>query len=162
MDDVRIRPAEIADLEALIKELGQEPYFTDRMKRSADGLGFLLTAWLRDRPVGDVYLWLEPAEELPIREHLPETPLLTHLEVHPAYRNRGTGTDLVGAAEKELANRGHVQVALAVEIENQAARRLYDRLGYKVWPHSTVECLALDNGIGYRKPEICYVMVKRL
>lgn len=162
MDRVRIRPAEPTDLAALVEELDQRLYFTDRLARQASGRGVLLTAWRDRRPIGDVYLWLEEAEERPIREHLPDTPLLTHLEVHRDYRNRGTGTDLVGAAEKELANCGFAKVALAVEIGNHDAKRLYHRLGYEEWEHSTVECLALDDGTRSRRTEVCRIMVKRL
>jgi len=159
---VRIRPADETDLAALVNELGQEPFFVDRLKRQANDLGLLLTAWLGDRPIGDVYLWLEPAEEQPIREHLPRTPLLTHLEVHPAYRNRGTGTELIRATEKEAANRDHDQLALGVELHNHHAMRLYQRLGYREWSYSTVECFALDDGAGSRTPEVCRIMFKHL
>ena len=162
MPDLRIRPAERTDLAALTEELGQRPFFTDRLDRQADGRGLLLTAWLRNRPIGDVYLWLEPAEEQPIRDHLPGTPLLTHLEIHPDHRKRGTGTQLISAAERVLADRGHPQVALAVEQHNFDAMRLYRRLGYREWAHSTVECLALSDGNTPPKAETCRIMVKQL
>lgn len=162
MSDLRIRPAERTDLAALTEELGQRPFFTDRLNRQQDGRGLLLTAWLDNRPIGDVYLWLEPAEERPIRDHLPGTPLLTHLEIHPDHRKRGAGTMLIDAAEQALTDRGHEQVALAVEHRNQAAMRLYHRLGYREWPHSTVVCFALSDGDKPPVAETCRIMVKRL
>jgi GNAT superfamily N-acetyltransferase len=163
MPALRIRPAEATDLVALTEELGQGPFFTDRLDRQANGRGLLLTAWLtNNRPIGDVYLWLEEAEEEPIRHHLPDTPLITHLEIHPDHRRQGSGTKLVRAAEQELAELGHNLVALAVEETNKGAMRLYHRLDYQEWPHPTIECLTMADATGFRKSETCLIMVKHL
>jgi GNAT superfamily N-acetyltransferase len=162
MVDLRIRPARNVDLAALSEELGQGPFFTDRLERQAAGLGLLLTAWRDNRPIGDVYLWLEPAEEQEIRERLPETPLLTHLEIHPEHRKRGFGTRLAKAAAQELADRGHHQVALGVDLGNHDAMRLYRRLGYREWAHPPIPCFTFADGDGRREIEICRIMVKRL
>jgi GNAT superfamily N-acetyltransferase len=162
MPALRIRPAEATDLAALTEELGQAPFFTDRLNRQAKGHGLLLTAWLNTRPIGDVYLWLEEAEEAPIRHHLPDTPLITHLEIHPCHRRQGSGTKLMGVAEHELTKLGHNLVALAVEQTNKDAMRLYVRLGYREWPHSTVECLTMADNTGPRISETCHIMIKHL
>ncbi|QFU90437.1 GNAT family N-acetyltransferase [Amycolatopsis sp. YIM 10] len=162
MSELRIREAGSADLPQLTHVMGQEPYFTDRLSRQKDGLGRLLVAWQDDRPVGVVYLWLEPAEEAELREHLPDTPLLTHLETHVEHRARGIGTSLVRAAEQWLTEKGYDRVALAVETTNDRAARLYARLGYREWPHSTVRCLSLTDSAGRRNVEICRIMVKPL
>lgn len=162
MCTLRIRPAKPTDLAALIEELGQEPFFADRIDRQLDGRGLLLTAWLDNRPIGDAYLWLEPAEEPPIREFLPGTPLLTHVEIHPHHRRQGHGTELIGTAEQVLASGGHEQVALAVEKHNHDAFRLYYRLRYREWPRPMVECLTFADGTGSRRTEICRIMTKRL
>jgi len=163
MPTLRIRPAEPTDLAALTEELGQGPFFTDRLNRQANGRGLLLTAWLtNNRPIGDVYLWLEEAEEEPIRHHLPRIPLITHLEIHPDHRRQGSGTKLVRAAEQELFRLGHNLVALAVEQSNNDAMRLYRRLDYREWPYSTIECLTLADHTGFREAEICHVMIKNL
>ncbi|UJW30570.1 GNAT family N-acetyltransferase [Saccharothrix sp. AJ9571] len=162
MNEVRIREAGSADLPLLIRAMGQERYFSDRLDRQKDGLGRLLVAWQEDRPIGVVYLWLELAEEPELREHLPDTPLLTHLETHVEHRARGIGTSLVGAAERWLADKGYDRVALAVETTNVRAARLYARLGYQEWPHSTVRCLSLTDSDGRRNVEVCRIMVKPL
>lgn len=162
MSDLHIRPARTGDLAALVEELGQRRFFADRLERQASGRGLLLTAWQDDRPVGDVYLWLEPAEEPEIREHLPGAPLLTHLEVRREHRRRGFGTELIRAAEQELADRAHEQVVLAVERDNDRALRLYHRLGYREWDHPPIRCYALADRNGNREEEICRIMVKRL
>ena len=85
-----------------------------------------------------------------------------HLEVRPGYRNRGIGTKLIKAAEGHLHRLGHTQVALAVEINNFDAARLYKRLGYFPWPHTAIIChSALDNR-RTRVAEVCNVLVKQL
>ena len=122
----------------------------------------LLTAWRGMRPIGVLYLWLEAAEEAEIRDHLPGTPILNHLEIHAEYRGGGNGTKLITAAERRLRKLGFKQVALAVEVTNRRAARLYARLGYEEWPHSTIACYSLTDGSGRRAVEICRILVKLL
>lgn len=162
MRDLHIRPARPTDLAALTGELGQGPYFADRLSRQQRGDGLLLTAWRAHRPIGVVYLWLEDAEEPEIRDLLPDTPLLTHLEIHQDHRNQGIGTRLVRAAEQELAALGHTLVALGVEMTNVGAAMLYLRLGFREWPHSPIACFAHADDNGFRRIEICRIMTKSL
>jgi ribosomal protein S18 acetylase RimI-like enzyme len=162
MGNLRIRRARPADLDVLIKGLGQRGFFDDRFSRQSKRLGMLLIAWRDVRPIGVVYLWLEDAAEAELREHLPDTPILNHLEIHPDHRGGGTGTKLIRAAERRLRKLGFQQVALAVEITNQRATLLYRRLGYEEWPHPNVECYSLTDGGGVRRVEVCRIMVKTL
>ncbi|HEX6358519.1 GNAT family N-acetyltransferase [Actinophytocola sp.] len=162
MGDLHIRRARPADLDILVGELGQRRFFEDRLSRQNEHLGMLLTAWRGDRPIGVVYLWLEDAEEAELLRHLPGTPILNHLEVHPDHRGVGTGTKLIEEAERRLRMLGFDKVALAVEKTNSGAARLYERLGYEDWPHPMVRCLTLADGNGDRAVEICRVMVKAL
>jgi ribosomal protein S18 acetylase RimI-like enzyme len=162
MDELRIRRARAADYDVLVETLGQRRFFDDRFSRQGAGLGVLLVAWRGGTPIGVIYLWLEAAEEPELREHLPGTPILTHLEIHPEHRRDGAGTALIEAAERRLRLLGHEQVALAVEIDNDGAARLYKRLGYEEWPHDTVACLSLTDGDGERQIEVCQIMVRRL
>jgi ribosomal protein S18 acetylase RimI-like enzyme len=162
MGNLHIRRASPADLEVLVRELGQPRFFADRISRQNDKLGVLLTAWRHTRPVGIVYLWLEKAEEAELREHLPDTPILNHLEIHPDHRGRGIGTKLINAAERRLGKLGFDQVALAVEVTNRRATRLYRRLGFEEWAHPPLRCYSLTDSNGERHVEICQIMVKPL
>lgn len=165
MAEVEIRPAEPGDLAALVASLGDEDFFADRLARQQAGRGVLLTAWLADDPVGDVYVWLERADEPEVRDHLPGVPLLNHVEVRHDHRNSGIGTELVHAAERLLAERGHRRVALAVRIDNTDAYRLYARLEYEIWGHPPVECVyefRLPDGTRKRGVETCDMLVKEL
>lgn len=52
--------------------------------------------------------------------------------VKNAWRNQGIGSYLMCFVEKDLRRRGYEYVTLNVAKENQAAVRLYQRLGYQV------------------------------
>ncbi|HEX4817541.1 MAG TPA: GNAT family N-acetyltransferase [Nonomuraea sp.] len=165
MGPSEIRRADPADLPAIVAALGQKGYFTDRLTRQARGHGLLLIAWKGTEVVGDVYLWLGPAEEPELRALLPDVPLLTHLEVAPGRRDHGVGTHLLRTAEGWLHAAGHRRVALGVSLDNHAAQRLYARLGYTEWPHgelATTTTVYHPDGKRERRPDFCLVMVKDL
>jgi RimJ/RimL family protein N-acetyltransferase len=65
-------------------------------------------------------------------------PELGHLEVLGPFRRRGIGTALIRAGEDTPRRLGHERLALGVGVDNAAARRLYERLGYVDWGHGTV------------------------
>ncbi len=156
-----VRPALDADLPALVDTLGQERFFTGYLDRQRTGAGTLLVAWLDGRPVGDVYLRCEPADEPEIREHLAGVPLLVHHEVHPEHQRRGIGTALIEAAERLAAERGLTRTALAVGVDNPDAVRLYRRLRYVDWRRGTVDVSWEEPGHGM-VTLICEVLVKPL
>ncbi|GAA4508838.1 MULTISPECIES: GNAT family N-acetyltransferase [Nonomuraea] len=162
---VRIRAAVHGDLVALVNSLGQEPYFRERLAGQREKHGVLLVAWDGFTPIGDVYLWLDPAEEPEVRERLPGVPLLTHLEVAPEHRNQRIGTRLMGAAERRLRELGHDRVALGVDPRNRRVWPLYRRLGYVEWPHPpvpTTRRIYLPGGRVEQVPDVCRILVKDL
>ncbi|MER5646435.1 GNAT family N-acetyltransferase [Streptosporangium sp. NPDC002524] len=173
MGTADIRQATGGDLPAMVRSLGQEEYFSDRLALQDSGHGLLLVAWQEgvtdggagDVAVGDVYVWLAAAEEAELRAHLPHVALLTHLEVVAGRRNEGIGTELLRAAEHRLWDLGHKQVALGVGLDNRDAQRLYARLGYTEWPHgqvATTEVVYHPGGERELRPEICRIMVRQL
>jgi len=52
--------------------------------------------------------------------------------VRPNFRNQGIGTQMMKTIEADLKERGFTQVALNVGLDNQDARRFYNRLGYLI------------------------------
>ncbi len=52
------------------------------------------------------------------------------LEVHPAFRSRGIGAELLGRAEDSARTAGALSIALHVDVENATAIRLYESRGY--------------------------------
>jgi GNAT superfamily N-acetyltransferase len=137
-----IRTATVDDLAALrrISQDNQAGYLADHLDRQKRGLGELIVARLNGYVVGNLYLWLDRADEPEIRQYLPGVPLLQHAWVTPPLRDRGIGTALLTTAEDRLRAGGHRRVALAVERTNHDAARLYHRLGYHDWAHGPVRC----------------------
>ena len=54
------------------------------------------------------------------------------LVVHPDFRGMGIGTKLLQHAEAVAATSGKHRITLGVIEENDGARRLYERCGYKL------------------------------
>src|ERR1700730_6248678 len=162
---VDVRQACDADMMPLYRAMGSADFFAERLVRQEKGNGVLFVAWLDGEPVGDVYLWLERADEKIIRRYLPSVPLLTHLEVLPEFRKQGIGRQLILAVEDYLIENGYDRIALAVRVDNKNAARLYWDLDYRDWGHGVVECTPYasnDDGGSTAELELCYVMVKEL
>ncbi|HEX5400952.1 MAG TPA: GNAT family N-acetyltransferase [Pseudonocardiaceae bacterium] len=151
-----------ADFEPLTRSLGDTAYYTDWLRRQDAERGELLIAFLHDRPVGAIYLWLEDADEPEIRRHLPGVPLLRHLRVLRPRQRQRIGTTLITVAEARLRKLGRTQVAMAVDVTNVDAARLYDRLGYQLWDHGEISCSPLSTTNGNGSMDVCRVLVKTL
>jgi ribosomal protein S18 acetylase RimI-like enzyme len=85
------------------------------------------------------------------------------VRVRPEFRNRGIGTQLLLAAEAELIERGFSYATLNVGQENFEARRLYERLGYRIIaPESGRWSYEDENGFRHEVHEPAWRMVKTL
>ena len=60
----------------------------------------------------------------------PGIPDIQSLRVMPAFRGLNIGTRLIEACENEVLQQNGNRIGLAVALNNGAARRLYERLGY--------------------------------
>jgi ribosomal protein S18 acetylase RimI-like enzyme len=102
---VSVRPsdrrAEVA------KKLGRDPDLFLVAEREGRVVGVIMGAWDGRRG------WLH------------------HLAVDVAYRQAGIGSALIAEVEARLRAKGCLKVNLLVWADNQAARRLYARLGYQ-------------------------------
>jgi GNAT superfamily N-acetyltransferase len=87
-----------------------------------DAGGEYLVAWEDDDPVGHAHL-ASSSTEL-------DVPEIQDVYVLPERRRAGIATALTRAAEQLFAERGYDRVSLSVGIGNEAARQLYERLGY--------------------------------
>lgn len=114
--DVEIRPAVARDLPALRTWSGQaDPVFKPALE-SKDRL--LLVALANGRfPIGHVLVDLSG--------------IVSHLLVLAGFRDQGLGTALMAEAEDAIRAHGGGHATLMVEKTNEAAIRLYDRLGYR-------------------------------
>ena len=79
-------------------------------------------AWDSDEPVGHAFVaW--SGTKLGVPE-------IQDVWVLPERRRSGVATALTEAAEEEARRTGASRISLSVGIANEAARALYDRLGY--------------------------------
>jgi GNAT superfamily N-acetyltransferase len=162
---VEVRRASGADLGPLVAAFGSRHFFGGCLARPGGGDGVLLIAWLDGRPVGDVFLARDLADEPEVRRWLPGVPRLVHLEVDGRVQRRGIGTVLVHAGEEVARRLGDRRLALGVALDNPGARRLYERLGYSDWGHGTVVGTWQDHdhdGPPVTRSEVLAMLVKDL
>ena len=75
------------------------------------------------------------------------------IDVHPDFRQRGIGDQLMELAEQRLRRGGAMRIVLEVSVENDPALQFYAKLGYltrRLLPHY------------YRNESDAYLMEKRL
>lgn len=83
------------------------------------------------RYVGRVTLRHDWGDETSIIEKdFPGLPQINALEIDEDYRRRGLATMLIAAAENEARCQGFSMIGLGVEISNEPAKKLYEKLGY--------------------------------
>jgi ribosomal protein S18 acetylase RimI-like enzyme len=141
--DVRIDGATLADLDALAemwtdlvgsqREHGAHLLAGRNRETARDFLGQavaadnVLVARTGDRTIGFVQF----REERGVYDQDRDRGFVDNVYVRPADRNDGVGGRLLAAAEASLADRGMDAVALSVLAGNRAARRFYERRGYR-------------------------------
>ncbi|HWH69019.1 MAG TPA: GNAT family N-acetyltransferase, partial [Candidatus Sulfotelmatobacter sp.] len=115
-------------------------------RRQQRGGNLMLLAEVNGVPVGQVWVDL-------CRSKSETTPFLWALRVIPWLQGLGIGTRLLEAAEAEVRQRGFTCLELGVEKPNRRARKLYERLGYRVVGQ-------LQDEYSYRTPQGRSVHVK--
>lgn len=80
---------------------------------------YYLVAKVNERAVGYIGIWLIAGEG-----HV------TNVAVHPDYRGRGIGNQLMTAIERLAGERGVNRLTLEVRVSNERAQNLYRKLGY--------------------------------
>jgi ribosomal protein S18 acetylase RimI-like enzyme len=134
ISSVRIRTAAEEDLPAL-EWNGEYAHFRrlyqDIFRSSKRGEAVLWVAELEDQEIiGQLFVQLNSA-----RPELADGIRRAYIygfRVQAAYQGRGVGTRMMQAAEGDLLQRGYQLVTLNVNRDNPGARRLYERLGYRV------------------------------
>lgn len=66
----------------------------------------------------------------------PGVPDIQSVRVHPIFRGLKIGSHLLACCEKIIASRGFTSAGLSVAVENDKAKKLYERHGYQVAGHS--------------------------
>jgi len=108
---IEVRPLDPADE----RTLARLPF----SRLGAPG-GEYLVAWAAGEPVGHAHVdW----------QHHP--PQLQDVFVSERLRRRGIATMLTAAAESRALKRGHRSLGLEVGLDSDAARTLYEKLGFR-------------------------------
>ncbi len=124
---VRLRHAEAADVPALVAL--ERNFSGDRMSRAS--LARLVAApaasvWVAElggQVVGDAVVAYPPGSD---------AARVYSLAIEPGFRRRGIAASLMRRLELEAVERGCSALRLEVRVDNVAARRLYEALGYEL------------------------------
>ena len=94
----------------------------------------------------------------------PGIPDIQSVRVHPAFRGQSVGSHLLAGCERLGAARHFQRISLSVGTQNSAARRLYERHGYRVVdePYLDVWHYANAAGENVRVEEMVLDMLKGL
>lgn len=154
---IEIRDLTLADLEQLRWSGGRSQLVAigQQLERVTAGLAEYLVACLPSGfPAGT--LAVDYADRA-------DTGLIHQVAVHGLMQSCGLGTLLMAVAEERIANRGRGYAELSVEHDNDAARRLYERLGYVAFGEEATEWDEdQPDGTVTRYRTMCTMMRKRL
>ena len=113
-----LRPAPEANARAAFDRLCEivesQSHVTLIARRDGERVGFLMLL-----------------DDLPDEVTLLPQGFVAYMAVEPGARRDGVGSALMAAAEDEARRRGLPYIALMVTEDNEAARRLYERGGYR-------------------------------
>jgi GNAT superfamily N-acetyltransferase len=113
----------VSELSADQVELVDRYLPLSRLSDQGDEGSTYLIAWEDDRPIGHAHIAWSGT-------HL-GLPEIQDVFVLPEHRRRGIASRLTEAAEAEARRRGSDRISLSVSQEqNQAAKLLYEKLGY--------------------------------
>ena len=125
LQKIKIRPASLEDLpklEYIEKSSFSNPYSLSLLKTLVTlNFGEFLVAVLNGNIVGYVSSIFENFSSATI----------VSIAVHPKYRRKHVGDVLLKILLEKLKNKGFVEVKLEVRESNIAARRLYEKFGFK-------------------------------
>ncbi len=162
--EVVFRFAERSDLPNL-EWYGEYTHFRRVFMRAFEdqlaGRRLILLADVNGWPIGQVFIQLESwDDQFPDRG---TRAYLYSLRVMDAFRQQGIGTALLREAEAILIARGYESVSIAAAKDNPGARRLYERLGYRVFAEDDGRWNYVDHEGRVRHViEPCWVLEKHL
>lgn len=128
---VTVRAATADDLPALERDIPTKGGGTaTRLARSLSGVSTLLVAVHEEWRVGRGEVLWDGCKADAVRAAHPGVPELNGLDVGEPWRGRGVGTAIVEHAAALVREAGRPAIGLGVDLANEAAYRLYVRLGF--------------------------------
>jgi len=135
--------------------------FQQTYEDQLEGSRLMLLATLNDWPIGQVFIQLETFDGF-FRDFRKRAYLYS-LRVMDAFRRNGLGTALLHEADSILIERRYDIVSIAAAKENPGARRLYERVGYRVVNEDPGRWHYVDHeGRTRYVVEPCWIMEKQL
>jgi GNAT superfamily N-acetyltransferase len=124
--DLRVcREEDLPALEWLGLFTGQRSIIAETFASQLRGEGLMLLAVANDFPLAQA--WLDFS-----RRGTRRCPRVWAFRVFPPLRRAGLGTWMLGVIERLAKERGATRLEVGVERANSDARRLYERLGYRL------------------------------
>ncbi len=127
--DLVIRRGEIADLEYLDWAWGQNPRvqaeYVAKIERHEQEFWVVIDG---ARRVGEIHVVWADAD--PDRADGDCRAYLSTYRIHPDYRNRGLGVELINRAVRAVRERGCTEVTIGVYLEETEIQDLYRRWGF--------------------------------
>jgi GNAT superfamily N-acetyltransferase len=103
----------------------------NRLREQQSGKAAYLIAWYEKQAIGHALVkWDGPAHHA-IAARLDNCAEIEDLFVHPSYRSRGVGFQLLSCAEQMAKQRRFPIIGLGVAVDNSGARRLYEHKDFK-------------------------------
>jgi len=123
-----------------------------------------LVGWVAAEPWGLGLIQWRGCLGVNARTTFPRCVEVNHLQVRPHCQGRGTGSAILGAAERLTRDGGAAEIAVSVSLGNHGAARLYRRLGYQ--PTGILDDCRYrwrdDEGGWHDEVETSELLVKRL
>jgi ribosomal protein S18 acetylase RimI-like enzyme len=162
--EIVFRFAEREDLPRL-EWYGEYTHFRRVFQRTFEdqvaGYRLMLLATVNDWPIGQVFIQLESYED--IFADMRKRGYLYSLRVMDAFRHMGIGSALLREAETILIDRRYDSVSIAAAKDNPGARRLYERMGYRVQAEDAGRWHYVDHeGKTRYVVEPCWILEKQL
>lgn len=131
-NQVLIRVAVDSDVPKLERHMNNGPLdkHRSRFKKQLRGEVTYLVAYWMETPVGHVLMKWNGTKDEVVTAHINNCPDIEDLLVTDKYRNKGVGQKLLSYCEKLAKQRGFERIGLGVGIENEPAKRLYQKLGF--------------------------------
>jgi ribosomal protein S18 acetylase RimI-like enzyme len=161
---VVFRPAEREDLPKL-EWYGAYTHYRRVFQRAFEdqlaGRRLMLLADVNGWPVGQIFIQLEMLDEPFPGDR--KRAYMYSLRVMDAFQHQGIGTALVQEAQSILVERGYGSVSIAAAKENEAARRMYEHLGFHVLTEDPGRWHYVDHeGHTRQVVEPCWILEKQL
>ncbi len=159
---IRLRPATADDLPKL-EWYGQYRHFRNLFRRTfreqQAGHRMILLATANDFPIGHIFIQYKVRRAKARAPHA----YFYSFRVMEMFRQQGIGTWLLQEAETIVMDRGQRWATIAAAKENIAARRLYERLGYRIYGEDAGEWSFVDHrGQTREVSEPCWLLEKKL